>query len=273
MAGRPSLAETPWSTAHSGDTAEDRRGDSLAAPRIKPAARPSRDEVTQRVRAVARPSLVDGGRSRTRFVALAVVGVAGAAIGVWLAMSDTLLVAEPPRATASADVVPSASVAGDLPAQRPTGRPDTSAPDPAEQPAERGALVPPALAATESVAVPVAEPGPAPSAPDPATLTSEPAAATRPATGRPGAKLPAGRAGVKPPAIEAAGQRLAKRQPADGASAAKNRPGKTVVQQDQRAKTAKPKVRVDARRPAKPPPKEQPWNNDSPFMPVTTPKR
>jgi hypothetical protein len=39
------------------------------------------------------------------------------------------------------------------------------------------------------------------------------------------------------------------------------------------SKIAKPRPRIDPRRPAKSQPKEQTWNDDSPFLPVATPKR
>jgi serine/threonine-protein kinase len=75
-------------------------------------------------------------------------------------------------------------------------------------------------------------------------------------------------------------------QPSGGGQATPSRPGDDdkldpakkkpvrAAQPDPRPKpVVKPKLRVEPKRPVKGQPKEQPWNDDSPFMPVATPKR
>jgi hypothetical protein len=81
---------------------------------------------------------------------------------------------------------------------------------------------------------------------------------------------PAGESGAQATSPEAAAS------PDDGAADAKKKLSR-VVQPDPHAKPAKPKIRAepkrtDARR-SRAEAKEQSWNADSPFMPVTTPKR
>jgi hypothetical protein len=96
----------------------------------------------------------------------------------------------------------------------------------------------------------------------------EPAKVAEPEPSADPAVLPAHR--VQPPAgSPATPSRLADDDKLDPA---KKKPVRAAPP-DLRAKPVKPKLRAEPKRPAKGQPKEQPWNDDSPFMPVATPKR
>jgi hypothetical protein len=253
----------------------------------------SRDDITERVpRSDARPTMIvrRQGNSRIPLAALAVVGAAGAVIGVWLAISSDSGAA--PR-TAS----PPSAAAARNPSQPPEGRPDPAtsetsgaaaagAPNGAAAPTEPGPA-PTAVAAPstdEPKQAPTAAVGTRVSGETPAAVAAPTQRADAPATGaavpRPTDDNVAARPGDKDGAAEApASVGLTE---ADDARDAKKRPGK-VVQQDARVKAAKPKARPEikrtevkrgeARRGQKPESKEPSWNSDSPFLPEATPRR
>ena len=136
------------------------------------------------------------------------------------------------------------------------GRADQAAPSPASDRASSPAPVP--------VPVPGAKPTPPTAAPPP---SAEPAP-TQPAPSAPNAPSPGSepsretaQVAPPPPAADEAKPEPPKKKPV------------AAPVPDARAKAAKPKPRVEPKRGAKSQPKEQPWNDDSPFMPVATPKR
>jgi serine/threonine protein kinase len=256
----------------------------------------AREDVTERVTAVARTPAARHG-SRAPYIVIALVGVVGAAAGIWLALSGS---GEPPvaasaRKAESAEVAPpvaAAAPAGDRPAE--VAPPVAAAPPAGDRSAPSGASAPSveAAAAPGAKAAPSVEAAAGPAAPGTkATVPSVEAAAAVPGPASPTATAVVdtkGRAGLagaatpgKPAPAAAKLQRAAKpAAPAGapatsreiGADGAKKRTAK-VVQPDPRAKVVKPKVRPDAKRNVKSQPKEQPWSNDSPFMPEATPKR
>jgi hypothetical protein len=211
----------------------------------------TRDDITEQVRrSDARPTMIvrRQGNSRLPIAALAIVGAAGAVFGVWLAISSDSG-ATPPMAATPA---PPSEHSATNPAQPP------ATPDPATAPA--------ATAPDRAATAPA----------DPATAAPDPAAA---APGTPAAAATA--PDDKRANVGQADTEIARPVEAPGdAKDPKKRP--KLVQQDARAKPAKPKARPDkraetkrgeARRGQKPEPKEPSWNADSPFLPETTPRR
>jgi hypothetical protein len=230
-------------------------------------------DVTDQVRrSAARPTLIVRYPKRSRLpLVVAFVAVAGAAVGVWLAIG---------REGGS-------SSAGTTRSHEATG-----ADAPAAANGEQGAKSAPVNAKTEAAptktgpssgtAQPVARPD------DPATTTSagnEPAT-TKSAGSEPGAspvaepagsaEAPAGAKTGEPAAAAAAGDRSSSPMvtadpPAEVKADSKKKPAK-VVGQDARTKGAKPKLRaepkrVDSKR-QKTDAKEPQWDNDSPFLPT-----
>jgi hypothetical protein len=179
-----------------------------------------------------------------------VVAVAGAAVGVWLAIGADLV--SPQRGT----VRESARPAEIAPAASDTETATGAAP---------GAPTPAAPTETSPTGDPPAVAGEEPPAPANIEAANPPASGSDPTTGSPPAGDPA--IAAKPPDPDGD----ASAEPAEP----KKKPTKAGVQ-DARAK-GKPRgrgeaKRTDARRGQKPDAKEQPWNDDSPFLPVT-PKR
>jgi serine/threonine protein kinase len=234
--------------------------------------RNGRDDETERVRGVAYPP-AGRRRSRAPYVALGLLGVAGAAVGVWLATTggNELITPETPRKTESADVAPRATNAaaseGPL-----TGAP-TPAPAAAQANQEGTPITPgaqPRQAATRAAPSGSASDLAAPAVrPEPATPVAKPAAP---------AVVPPASAVQRTAKVTSSPVRPAQASPPRAArkdaslDPSKKKPAK-LAPQEPRAKVVKPKVRVEPKRPAKSQPKEQPWSNDSPFMPETTLKR
>jgi hypothetical protein len=209
--------------------------------------RTTRGDVTDKVRAAARPTLVirRASRPRSPLIALSMVGLVAVAVGAWLALGAR---------KAPAVVEPAA---GDRTAPSVT---EPAAPSPAVMPSVgvRGET-----AAGDAETVQVVQPG----ALAGSAATTEVRAATTEMTTEsepPSAELKQ-RAEAPAAGRQAAGA-LEHRD--DGAPKKSTRAGA----QDGRGKAAKPRPRVEPKRPSKPPSKERTWNDDSPFMPVATPK-
>jgi serine/threonine protein kinase len=202
-------------------------------------------DITEQVRhGAARPTLMVRVPRRSRMpILLGVVAAAGAAVGVWLAIGAEL-VSETNRATV-----------------RESARPAEIAP---AGETREGDEVPtaaaPAGSPTESEAAASAEPA-GPASNDSASAPQQPSSANSEST-----------AASQEPTASAD-------DPGGDASeleTTKKRPVKAGLQ-DARTK-GKPRARsegkrADAKRGQKPDAKEQTWNDNSPFLPVTTPKR
>jgi hypothetical protein len=208
-------------------------------------------DVTDRVRvSSARPSRERHRRKRLPLIAAAIVGLAGAAAGVWLAVGRDGTSTSPA----------SAEPAGAEPAG---AEPAVAVPQPAEvpRPPEAPAGVPGSVGVPAKAAAPAAAAAPLAPA-DPAV--GSPAMAADPR---------------KPQETGAPNQRVQPAQPQPGTADSTDdpgvKPGKVVVQEPH-PKAAKPRGRTDSKRADKRPrkePKEPTWNADSPFLPQTTPKR
>ena len=178
-------------------------------------------------------------RSGFPLVAFALLGAAAVAAGAWFMAGTTEEPAAAPSPTTD------------------RAHPAPSAPEPS------ATLTPPGVASTPSPSGAPAAPVPEPNAP-------------RPGGAPPSEPRPGEPAQIAPsiPAVQAKPAQIAPPLPAVQAKPEppKKKPVAAPVP-DARAKPAKPRPRVEPKRGAKSPLKEQPWNDDSPFMPVATPKR
>ena len=201
------------------------------APQIGPSQSIPGGPAGERGRVAAVPTMMIRHRSRSRvpLVLLAVVGVAGVAVGVWFTIAEHGEAAPAPSVVQKTAPAPAAA-----PPSAPTPEVETSAA------AADGAPPDPTSANA---------PGTTGMHADPAKQTAVPAGSAKVA--RPARPTPA-----LDPAAE-----LSKKPPA------------RAPQPDPRAKPTKAKPRVEPKRASKIQPKEQQWNDDSPFMPVATPKR
>jgi serine/threonine protein kinase len=229
-----------------------------------PAMPPGIGDVTDRVRiAAARPTLKINvsRRSRWPLVALAVVGAAGAAVAVWAVTARqeaSMAPATTERLTAEPAPTPARGDDTKL-AAKPPGAPSTA---PAGEPAPAGEAAP----AVEAAKV---------TAPPTEAVTAAAPAAVAPAVeaGKPPADQVAAPAGepVTAAALPVAPPTEAKPGKRDLTSAPQEARTKTAKKARPESKRAN--KRPDAKRASKAGTKEQPWNDDSPFMPVVTPKR
>ena len=243
-----------------------------------------------RARAAARPTLlIRHSRSRFPWIALAVVGVVGAGVGVWLVLSragataaavhesTVRMTAEPsaPAATGSATAPGAASTTA---SPGGTAAAATEPPAPAAVGGSAAATLPTSNTSAEQVgassaaaaptaAPPSARPADAPAAP------AEPAHAAPPAEAAPQPTAPSrvaaparGAAPAHGATPTVAAPTAANGRPAAPARSDSRKPAKTMPS-DSRAKAKRP------RRAPKADQKEQTWDDDSPFMPVATPKR
>jgi hypothetical protein len=238
-------------------------------------------DVTDRVRVTSARSseMRPARRARLPFVAMAIVGLAGAVAGVWFAVGR--------------DVGSTAPAKADPAEPRAAVPPPGEAPNPAaEPPADLGRVAdPPAV--DPGKADPSGTGGPGKAA-EPPTMTAAPTAPADPGkAGEPPSiaadpTKPEGRAGEPATPVEPAakvGESGAKAgdapvkgdepaTPADKPPAGPSgdaRPDPTKPTKDPHGKATKPKVRPDSkrgdRRSRKAEPKEQPWSVDSPFLP------
>jgi hypothetical protein len=213
------------------------------------AAHGDEDTTDQVVRVAARPTLIvrRPRSSRLPLAVLAVVGAAGAVVGVWLAIhNDT--------STEPAENAPQSAVPGTASPSEPA---EATKPGPSATVDPAAEVVNPASAdgRTEAAAAAGAAKGPADTAPGSTKVVAPDEPAAQPASG-----------------ADAPGD----------AKDPKKRPAKPVPL-DVRAKPPKPKVRPEVKRPEpkrpdskrgqKPEAKEPSWNADSPFLPEATPKR
>jgi hypothetical protein len=235
-----------------GQKGAGRPGDFGAAPN---ATMTSASEVTDRVRvAAAYPTLkINVSRkSPWPLVALAVVVVAGATGAVWFAVNrgDT--------STDSGDT----STAPARPVRKRAAPPETApsptAPEPGEaaKPAADPAVAPPAGSAAEPAKV--AEPA-----------VAEPAKVAEPAVAEPAKVAEPAVAPPTPPPVEAKPEPVKKKPASVGLQEPHPKAAKSKARGE--SKRTDPK-RADVKRASKAEPKEQTWNDDSPFMPVATPK-
>lgn len=208
------------------------------------------DTTDQVVRASARPTLIvrRPRSSRLPLAVLAVVGAAGAVVGVWLAIrsdASTEPAASAPPSTVPGAASPSEPAEATKPGATATADPAAAAADPTKADDRADGAAPAAGAAK----------GPADPAPGSTKVASPGEPAAQPGTG-----------------ADAPGD----------AKDPKKRPARPVPQ-DVRAKPPRPKVRSEVKRPEpkrpdskrgqKPEAKEPSWNADSPFLPEATPKR
>ena len=196
--------------------------------------------------AAAVPTLMIRHPSRSRFplVVLAMIGAAGAAVGVWFAVG----------------------AGGDGDAAAPAHRAVV----------QKAAPAAPAEAPSAAGAEPPSAPGSEPPSADTASQS---------ASGRAGGATPTGTATRSGPDVDSAKRTVAPGSPAnlvpppgpaavvDTTADPSKKPPAKVAPVDPRAKPVKAKPRAEPKRAPKIQPKEQPWNDDSPFMPVATPKR
>jgi hypothetical protein len=206
------------------------------APSMLGAGPPGRSAAAARDPAAALPTLQlrAARKSSLPMIALAVVGAAAIAGGAWFVVGRDDSAAAP--STASTPSTKPEPAKPEPAEPSPTARPAPSAPEPVNtpDPAQANAAGSPPATAPEPAAAP------------PTTPASEPSRET--------AQIPA------PSAADEAKPEPPKKKP-------------VVALPDPRTKAAKPRPRVEPKRGVKSQPKEQPWNDDSPFMPVATPKR
>jgi serine/threonine-protein kinase len=218
-------------------------------------------DVTEQVRrSVARPTLIVRHRTRSRLpLVIAFVAVAGAAAGVWLAIGRDSSKADTVGVPAAASSPASGETATGAPAAKPPASADTAA---TAEPAA-GKTEEPAAGKAAKPAEPSAPPAP------PVAAGSEPPAPSADTGEAPGAA-------AKPTdtAAASADRADASSEPADKVDP-KRKPAKTAAG-DPRTRPPRAKGRGDKRvesKRTKTDAKEQnQWDNDSPFLPQSTPK-
>jgi len=261
-------ASEPARSRARGPEPSRRRADDSGASAFGHAAHHTVADLTERVRnASARPTQdVPAQKPPGRpILTLALFGVAGTAAGVWFALrtANTDPAAPAERAVVNASAKPLSGTEASPSATNETS--PTSAPPattntaPPTTPAAP-TTVTSAASPTTNDALPATSAAPTPAAPTATAVHAAPPATNAAPTANsppPSAEAPAA---VDRELAEPAKQKLAKGgAPATPSKAAKPARGRV-----------EPKRLV---RPAKAAPKEQPWNDDSPFLPEPTPKR
>jgi hypothetical protein len=214
-------------------------------------------DVTDRVRiAAARPTMkIDiGRRSRLPTVVLGIFSAVGALVILWFVAireDDSA-----PRASGRTTGAPAKAT----PAEAATPTPGKSASTPAEAAKSPGKAAEP----SRQAATPPAEPAAGSAEEGPAKAAGAPAAGSAAEPPAKAAEPPAKVAEPAPPAEPAAATPAEAVKP----DAAKKKPASVGLQEPH----PKPAKKSRSKRASKAEPKEQTWNDDSPFMPVATPK-